>query len=41
MESRIEDINIWSIRKKTGMVFQNPENQIVGTIVEEDIAFRT
>jgi energy-coupling factor transporter ATPase len=34
-----EDINIWSIRKKTGMVFQNPENQIVGTIVEEDIAF--
>ncbi|RKD25804.1 hypothetical protein BEP19_02375 [Ammoniphilus oxalaticus] len=29
----------WSIRKKAQMIFQNPENQIVGTTVEEDIAF--
>ncbi len=31
--------NLWSIRKKVGFVFQNPENQIVGTIVENDAAF--
>lgn len=31
--------NIWEIRKTAGMVFQNPENQIVGTVVEEDVAF--
>lgn len=31
--------NIWDIRKTTGMVFQNPDNQIVATIVEEDVAF--
>ena len=30
---------IYEIRKKTGMVFQNPDNQIVATIVEEDVAF--
>lgn len=30
---------IWDIRSKAGMVFQNPDNQIVATIVEEDIAF--
>lgn len=30
---------IWDIRQNTGMVFQNPDNQIVGTIVEEDVAF--
>ena len=30
---------IWDIRKTVGMVFQNPENQMVGTIVEEDVAF--
>lgn len=30
---------IWEIRRSTGMVFQNPDNQIVGTIVEEDVAF--
>lgn len=32
---------LWEIRKSTGMVFQNPDNQIVGTIVEEDVAFGT
>jgi len=31
--------NIWDIRQCTGMVFQNPDNQIVATIVEEDVAF--
>jgi energy-coupling factor transport system ATP-binding protein len=29
----------WDIRKNAGMVFQNPDNQIVGTMVEEDVAF--
>lgn len=31
--------NVWDIRNKAGMVFQNPDNQIVATIVEEDVAF--
>ncbi|MFW6148541.1 MAG: energy-coupling factor transporter ATPase, partial [Atribacterota bacterium] len=31
--------NIWEIRKKVGMVFQNPDNQLVATTVEDDIAF--
>lgn len=31
--------NIWDIRKTCGMVFQNPDNQMVATIVEEDVAF--
>lgn len=31
--------NIWEVRKKVGMVFQNPDNQLVATIVEEDVAF--
>lgn len=31
--------NIWEIRRKAGMVFQNPDNQLVATIVEEDVAF--
>lgn len=30
---------LWTIRQKVGMVFQNPDNQIVATLVEEDIAF--
>ena len=30
---------IWSIRQSAGMVFQNPDNQIVATVVEEDVAF--
>jgi len=30
---------LWDIRKSAGMVFQNPDNQIVATIVEEDVAF--
>ncbi len=31
--------NIWKIRQNVGMVFQNPDNQIIATIVEEDVAF--
>lgn len=31
--------HIWEVRKDVGMVFQNPDNQIVATIVEEDVAF--
>ena len=38
MNTKDED-RIWDIRSKAGMVFQNPDNQIVATIVEEDVAF--
>ena len=31
--------NIWNIRQNVGMVFQNPDNQIIATVVEEDVAF--
>ena len=31
--------NLWKIRQTAGMVFQNPDNQIIGTIVDEDVAF--
>ncbi len=31
--------NIWDVRMTTGMVFQNPDNQIIGQIVEEDVGF--
>lgn len=34
-----DEKNVWAIRNKAGMVFQNPDNQIVATIVEEDVAF--
>ena len=34
-----DDDNLWDIRQRAGMVFQNPDNQIVATIVEEDVAF--
>ena len=34
-----EDEHIWDIRKTTGMVFQNPDNQIIANIVEEDVGF--
>lgn len=34
-----DDSLIWNIRQNAGMVFQNPDNQIVATIVEEDVAF--
>ncbi|MGP4082528.1 energy-coupling factor ABC transporter ATP-binding protein [Pseudalkalibacillus sp. R45] len=31
--------NLWEIRKQVGMVFQNPDNQFVGTTVKDDVAF--
>ena len=34
-----DDNKLWDIRQTAGMVFQNPDNQLVATIVEEDIAF--
>ena len=34
-----EDDYIWDIRRKAGMIFQNPDNQIVATVVREDVAF--
>lgn len=34
-----DDSKIWDIRQSAGMVFQNPDNQIVATVVEEDVAF--
>ncbi|MDO4301149.1 MAG: energy-coupling factor transporter ATPase [Clostridia bacterium] len=34
-----KDENIWDIRQSVGMVFQNPDNQIIATVVEEDVAF--
>lgn len=34
-----DDEQIWEIRKKAGMVFQNPDNQIIGNVVEEDVGF--
>jgi energy-coupling factor transport system ATP-binding protein len=38
MDTR-EDTDIWNIRQKAGMVFQNPDNQIVASVVEEDVGF--
>ena len=35
----MEEKNMWDIRQQVGMVFQNPDNQIVAAVVEEDVAF--
>lgn len=34
-----EEENLWDVRQTAGMVFQNPDNQIIGNIVEEDVGF--
>ncbi len=34
-----DEANLWEIRREAGMVFQNPDNQIIGQIVEEDVGF--
>ena len=34
-----EDEHLWDVRQSAGMVFQNPDNQIIGTVVEEDVEF--
>ncbi|MBQ7226041.1 MAG: energy-coupling factor transporter ATPase [Clostridia bacterium] len=38
-EKELSDEEAFEVRKKIGMVFQNPDNQIVATVVEEDVAF--
>lgn len=38
MDTKNDEL-VWEIRQKAGMVFQNPDNQLVATVVEEDIAF--
>ena len=35
----LSDDELFEVRRKVGMVFQNPDNQLVATIVEEDVAF--
>ena len=35
----MEEEHLWNIRKNAGMVFQNPDNQIIGQLVEEDVGF--
>lgn len=35
----LNEENIWDIRQKVGMVFQNPDNQFVGSTVQDDVAF--
>ncbi|MDR1638384.1 MAG: energy-coupling factor transporter ATPase [Clostridiales bacterium] len=35
----LDEKNVWGIRQSAGMVFQNPDNQIIATLVEEDVAF--
>lgn len=34
-----QEKNLWDIRQSAGMVFQNPDNQIIGQVVEEDVGF--
>lgn len=37
-DTSVED-NIWDVRQSAGMIFQNPDNQIIAPVVEEDVAF--
>lgn len=34
-----DDSHLWNIRQEAGMIFQNPDNQIIGQVVEEDVGF--
>ncbi|MDE7446679.1 MAG: energy-coupling factor transporter ATPase [Lachnospiraceae bacterium] len=34
-----DEANLWDVRQRAGMVFQNPDNQIIGQVVEEDVGF--
>src|SRR5690625_4324025 len=36
---QVNEETIWDVRKEVGMVFQNPDNQFVGTTVQDDVAF--
>ena len=37
-DTKVEE-SVWDVRQTAGMVFQNPDNQIIGTVVEEDVGF--
>jgi energy-coupling factor transport system ATP-binding protein len=37
--STLDEDKLWNIRQSAGMVFQNPDNQLIATLVEEDVAF--
>src|SRR5699024_11146728 len=37
--NRLDESSVWDIRREVGMVFQNPDNQFVGTTVQDDVAF--
>lgn len=39
MQNVLSEENLWEIRSKIGMVFQNPDNQFVGATVQDDVAF--
>lgn len=34
-----QEEQVWAVRQRAGMVFQNPDNQIIGQVVEEDVGF--
>ena len=34
-----DEANVWEVRQRAGMVFQNPDNQIIASVVEEDVGF--
>ena len=36
---RLTEENLWEIRSQMGIVFQNPDNQFVGSTVQDDVAF--
>ena len=38
LDTQNED-NVWDVRQHAGMIFQNPDNQLVATVVREDVAF--
>lgn len=38
-QEQVNEQTMWNVRRKVGMVFQNPDNQFVGTTVQDDVAF--
>jgi energy-coupling factor transporter ATP-binding protein EcfA2 len=39
LDDTADEHNLWKIRQMAGMVFQNPDNQIISSVVEEDVGF--
>src|SRR5699024_7294308 len=37
--TKLTEESVWDVRRKVGMVFQNPDNQFVGSTVQDDVAF--